>query len=1071
VLSVLCFKYVHFCTSIAFNIYRAPTSAPFRLSMQEKVFTCATTEAVTAFVTFADESASSSSSQLVWRVDGQSVSQTALESGLGQFSLTLSLDIGTHVIGVKTEEDASFTELTVQIAEFDLPQISITTNKNEYFRNDREPISLNAIVTTACRRELNKEEFLYEWKITDEAGQVVPGITFDNLNFSPNFRASRFTTTGANYNIKVVCKSKSDATKTSSADATIRIGSRPPVIRINGHAVEGDTLKFRASKSDVFQLDASHSSHSDAYDVDSYSFEWTCEKEYGAACGMVSVGNNAEVLEKSPNVGMYYFQLTFTSTYNEQKYAVSIRIEVDVVDGDVPDFEMYMQVAGKDATFDSERVVQPYDSVSLYAIPNVRGFTCADGSQAENTITYNWTVYPSVEFNNGGDLLTFDATTFANRGNEVFKVWLNASACKDSRFESQPFSFRVNKLPTGGKCEVTPLWGFYVDTTFTLECSNWYSMSPLSYNYEYADPKDQTRLHQSPFDTMKGDEIVIKNPPKGFIAVRAIIKDDKGGVVKFPPPAYPALNFEVKKNPRDPSCPLVRKILELQQKVKSHSSNDDFFELVKFAVRELSDRGDAFTVLNRDTTQGCGITGLYSIADFRRNITQEIILYVNQTLSHPVGQINTRTAKEMMDALHYLARSLSSLFSVEGNNCLSQENGARCLDECQLKDGKKTCRVKRVRKGELRHECKCVMKSRTSEEMELLSSVLDHIMKLITAKRESVLFQSTFSLVYQKLGSYCGRGVWTNYKELPVLCEERRVYEGIANQLISTATDKVMLGGYKTYDSDQGTATIYIDDPNSHFRFNRSSVKISPEFSKWKMWKAVHIASSFGVKDETRSQIMAAIRKGDDFSNAFNELIVTKLHCLSQCSTHSNKLTVASAPMEITLRICQGAGRAYNHNDEAFGKVCIQPEETNQGRRLLAKENMVSFNLDVLPEFADEAKQRGVPLHEMYLCAGKQIRFSDTYEEYFSSEGEYVLEGCTTTKTVSEGGGGAYGTIECSCDSPNREFVAVQSPKYDGSNEGGSKDSEEDTTLSKAASTFTSLSVAPLVMLGYILKI
>ena len=81
-------------------------------------------------------------------------------------------------------------------------------------------------------------------------------------------------------------------------------------------------------------------------------------------------------------------------------------------------------------------------------------------------------------------------------------------------------------------------------------------------------------------------------------------------------------------------------------------------------------------------------------------------------------------------------------------------------------------------------------------------------------------------------------------------------------------------------------------------------------------------------------------------------------------------------------------------------KFASNPRRQTKAGRLLTKENMVSFNLDVLPEFADEAKQRGVPLHEMYLCAGKQIRFSDTYEEYGASEGEYVLKGCITTDGV-----------------------------------------------------------------------
>ena len=99
------------------------------------------------------------------------------------------------------------------------------------------------------------------------------------------------------------------------------------------------------------------------------------------------------------------------------------------------------------------------------------------------------------------------------------------------------------------------------------------------------------------------------------------------------------------------------------------------------------------------------------------------------------------------------------------------------------------------------------------------------------------------------------------------------------------------------------------------------------------------------------------------------------------------------------------------------------------------------------------------------------ISFSEKYEEYGTGEGEYVLDGCTTMKTVSEVGGGEYGTIECSCDVLNREFVAVQSAKYGGSEQGESKNSEEDTTLSQATSTAISISVAGIVLLGLALKI
>ena len=105
------------------------------------------------------------------------------------------------------------------------------------------------------------------------------------------------------------------------------------------------------------------------------------------------------------------------------------------------------------------------------------------------------------------------------------------------------------------------------------------------------------------------------------------------------------------------------------------------------------------------------------------------------------------------------------------------------------------------------------------------------------------------------------------------------------------------------------------------------------------------------------------------------------------------------------------------------------------------------------------------------LFSPSLVRFSDKYTEYGAGEGDYVLDGCTTMKTVSEGGGGEYGTIECWCDFPNREFVAVQSEKYSGSNEGERKDFEKDKTLSKANSTVISISVMAIAFLGLVLKI
>lgn len=217
--------------------------------------------------------------------------------------------------------------------------------------------------------------------------------------------------------------------------------------------------------------------------------------------------------------------------------------------------------------------------------------------------------------------------------------------------------------------------------------------------------------------------------------------------------------------------------------------------------------------------------------------------------------------------------------------------------------------------------------------------------------------------------------------------------------------------------------------------------------------------SNQGFDVDLVKQMLENMKRGI-FPDAFSSIAVHRTACATvalNCETDGN-FKDAGPPMKISFKRC-----VRNIFRGKKRRVCFWRKHLpsgRSGRRLLAEEDkMLTFNLDIAPEFADEALQKKVDLHKMFACGYRDMTYNETTDEAIVKEEGISLEGCQAERTIYAGGNGEYGTIECKCDDANREFVPVRDPDFTSFD---SAPEDEDKTLNAAvgASSMTAMVVA-----------